>query len=633
VSIEPTEPAATADASRAATLTFVLEAEPSRFSPVAGDAPTQRVNELIYDALYRLDGQLRPVPDLAAALPAYDKAGTTWTVKLRPEVLFHDGSVLTSADVVATYRMAISPNCPFADLCPLVGATLSQVAAPDPATVTFTLRARSAPFLALVLARLPILPQAAVGASLQRWQDAAGTLEPDLVTALTERIAAATNDEDCIAEAPPPECDLAFYAADLEAMLRQAGVALPESARFPAANGEVDRSAYAAELLLMAQDLDAALRGKDIDRLAAAFPLLDFQRRPVGTGDYALRGYRPGQSVELERVTPDAGRAGVPEAARGLIITDPAAAATALKTGDADWLAVASPDEVPALESDPAVRVAGRPGAGYRGIVFNTRAGRPYAAAEARRAFAMCVDRERDVRAATSGRATVAPTPVAPGSWAWIAPVSAPRRSAAAARRSLQEAGWKLGADGIFVREGLRLSSELWVRPSRADQRAFAEAASQQLRACGIELQVRDLGFSGDQLLRQLEWPNDFDTYLLAQELGGDPHQDLARLHSRHITSEANPGDTNFGGWNDPRADQLIDAGATTLDPVERARIYAELQELIASEVPLYPCWYDVVYSGLSRRVSLPAGQPDLAQPGFDLDPESWRLRPAAGAP
>ena len=600
---------------------------------MATDAPTQRVNALIYNALYRLDSRLRPVPDLAAAMPVYDAAGTTWTVPLRAGITFHDGSPFTSADVVQTYQLALSPNCPFADICADVAGSLTAVAAVDPLTVTFTLRAPWAPFLTLGLARLPILPQAVLVASLARWEQGAGGIDPDTVTALTDRIASATNDEDCIAETPPPECDLSFYAADLEDLMRRVDVAPPEEARFPGPDGTLDRSAYSAELLLLAQQLDAALRGQQADRLAAAFPLLDFQQRPVGTGAYALREYRPGESVELERVSADAGRNGVPLAARGLIIPDPAAAATALKTGDADWLAVVSPDEVPALEGDPAVRVAGRPGAGYRGIVFNAREGRPYAAPEARRAFAMCIARPAAVEEATSGRATMATTPLAPGSWAAVDPSRAPKHAPAAAQRSLERAGWQRGADGIFVREGRRLSSEIWIRPSRGDQRAFAQAASEELRACGIELLVRELGFSADQVLRQIEWPNDFDTFLLAQQLGLDPHQDLSVLHSAHITSEQNPGDANFGGWNAPRADQLIDQAAASLDQATRAGLYAELQELVAAEVPLYPWWYDIVYSGLSPRVILAAGALDPSQPGFDRDPQAWRLRGPAEAP
>src|SRR3712207_6873843 len=42
------------------------------------------------------------------------------------------------------------------------------------------------------------------------------------------------------------------------------------------------------------------------------------------------------------------------------------------------------------------------------------------------------------------------------------------------------------------------LSTELLVRPGRADQLAFATGAAEQLSECGIELRVREAGLSSD---------------------------------------------------------------------------------------------------------------------------------------
>lgn len=52
--------------------------------------------------------ELRPV--LAAQLPEPNQDFTTWTVKLRPGVKFHDGTDFGADDVVATYREVLNPN-------------------------------------------------------------------------------------------------------------------------------------------------------------------------------------------------------------------------------------------------------------------------------------------------------------------------------------------------------------------------------------------------------------------------------------------------------------------------------------------------------------------------------------------
>ncbi len=606
---------------------FAVGGEPTLFSPAATDAPSRRVNALLYSALYRLDGALRPVPDLAAGLPVVAPDGVTWSVSLRAGLRFHDGSPLTAADVVFTYRLALSANCPFGEgIC---GAVAERLAAVDPAgaeSAVFRLRARSAPFLSLGLAALPILPEKAVRASSARLEATVRRVDRTKVTQLTERIAAATNAERCIAETPPHECDIASYAAELEATLRTAGIALPEQARFRQPGGEADRQLYASTLLAMVEGLASSLQTRDIDALAAAFPLLDFQRRPVGSGPYALVEYRPAQTVELVRKAPANGT-GVPGRARAVILVDPSAAATALRTGDVDWLPEVSADEVPTLEDERNVRVAGRPGSIYRAIVFNVRPGRVYAELAARQAFAGCLEREATIRQATSGRAALAWSPTSPASWAHRRSPIFPRPDPAAAQALLRAAGWRRGPDGIQVKNGVRLSSRIYVRSSRGDQLAFAQSASEQLRRCGIELRVEELGFSGDALLRQIGYPNDFDTYLAENRLGLDPHEDFAIFHTRRITTRANPGDSNFGGWSNRQADLLIDGAAAELNPVRRVQLYHQLQDILARELPLYPLWYETSYAGLSPRVIRPEGEIDLRSPFYDWDVDRWRLR------
>jgi peptide/nickel transport system substrate-binding protein len=51
------------------------------------------------------------VPGLATDWSLADDA-RTWTFKLRPDVLFHDGSPLTAADAAASIRRAAGPGMP-----------------------------------------------------------------------------------------------------------------------------------------------------------------------------------------------------------------------------------------------------------------------------------------------------------------------------------------------------------------------------------------------------------------------------------------------------------------------------------------------------------------------------------------
>jgi ABC-type transport system substrate-binding protein len=588
------------------------------------DESTRRINSFLYRALYRLNDHLVPVADVAALAPKVSRSG--WRLTLAKGLQFVDGSPLTAADVAFTYRLALSPNCPFAAaVCKVVQDHVASVAAVNPGTVEFKIRARSWVLVSLAFSQLGILPERAVRASEERFRTATRALKVADVQVLTDRIGGATNAPECVADSPPATCELGSYVSDLEGVLDSAQVRLPETARFRLPSGGVDQDAYASALLDLVQGLIASLGSKEPDSVAAAFPLLDFQRNPVGSGPYALASYRPGESVVLTRKEADpTGRS--PREVRVLIITDPSAAATALKTGDADWLPDVSPDEVPSLEDDPAVQVAGRPGEIYRAIVFNVRPGRVYADPAARGAFARCLDKEALVREATSGRATVAWSPISPASWAFRRSPDTPSVNVDAARALLEKAGWREGTDAVYARRGQRLTSQIYVRPSRADQLAFAQAASGQLARCGIELRVRELGFSGDVLLKQVGWPNDFDTYLAENPLGLDPAVDFSIFQSSRITTQANPGDLNFGGWSNPLADRLLKEATIELRSPRRAELYGQLQDLLARELPLYPLWYETSYAGVALRIGREGGRIDPADPYYSWDADRWIL-------
>ena len=126
-------------------LTVAVDSGPSSLDPrVGSDEASRRFQDLVFNALVRTGDDARPVPDLAAAIDAPDPL--TLVVRLRAGVRFHDGALLTSADVVDTYRSIVDGRVPSfrrADL-----EMLSSVEAPDPATVVFRLARPFAPAVA-----------------------------------------------------------------------------------------------------------------------------------------------------------------------------------------------------------------------------------------------------------------------------------------------------------------------------------------------------------------------------------------------------------------------------------------------------------------------------------------------------
>jgi peptide/nickel transport system substrate-binding protein len=85
------------------TLTFLIESSPNNLDLRQGtDAQSERIGDLLYDALVRKDEHFNLQPWLAASWDRPDPL--TWIFHLRPGVRFHDGHPLTSADVAYTLR-------------------------------------------------------------------------------------------------------------------------------------------------------------------------------------------------------------------------------------------------------------------------------------------------------------------------------------------------------------------------------------------------------------------------------------------------------------------------------------------------------------------------------------------------
>ena len=129
--------AVTGDSTAAlALLTALL---PETLNPIAGTDSNGmgKVNE----GLLTLAGRQGELPDLVPQLAAQDpepsEDARTWTVRVRPDVTFSDGSPLTSHDVVATYRAILDP----ASASPIAGdlSMIDSVSAPDDETVVFAL--------------------------------------------------------------------------------------------------------------------------------------------------------------------------------------------------------------------------------------------------------------------------------------------------------------------------------------------------------------------------------------------------------------------------------------------------------------------------------------------------------------
>jgi len=92
------------------TLQYYLSNEPRSLDPaLSTDVPSGEIVAMLYDGVTQFDVDGHLVPGLASRWEI-DAAGTTYTFHLRPGITFHDGSALTTADVVGSWKRALDPK-------------------------------------------------------------------------------------------------------------------------------------------------------------------------------------------------------------------------------------------------------------------------------------------------------------------------------------------------------------------------------------------------------------------------------------------------------------------------------------------------------------------------------------------
>ncbi len=633
---ETTEPTATPAPTPAPTirpttddrLVVIAPEHPTRLLP--GDnlnATEQLLVDVLYDPLYRLDKDMRPVPELAKDFPQIKKTddGYEWTIPIKIDARFHSGQKLKASDVLFSLRMAASHSCPLGrNLCETVRTYMTEDPVRDDNVVTFTLSEPYAPFLTEVLAQLPILSQEDVKDATRDLISAADRLNENRPDKLIADIYDAVLSDECSEADPPRGCRLTDYRRQLEQVFRRAEIELPAEAPYTDSTGYFDEDTYLGDLLDRLAALAQVFDSEDQDKNSAALGLLDASVTPFGGGPYELVNIRRDGTYVLkanQKHTRNVANIGRMEVR---IEQDPEVATAQLLNGAADWVLEVRDDQADIIEAAEGYRAAARPTDVQYGVLFNVRPDKVYFDIQTRRAFVECIDHE--------GLATVleedqplATTPYTATSWAIPEGVELTPRNVESANQWLDMAGWQMAADGVRVREdGTRLSTSIAVRPTNVELFRFATAATEQLAECGIELVVDELDLTGGDMLNQLRYPNDFDTLMWTRWLGADPDTAVRAFESSRITTEDHVADENASGFTSELVDLHVANARETMSEEERAASYASVNEEIEKLIPYWPLWYESQTSAVSARLKDREGPVDPAVSRYHWDVSSW---------
>ncbi len=118
------------------TLTFVPQADLAIVDPIWTTATVTRNHAfLVFDTLFGQDAAFKPSPQMAAGASA-EADGKTWTIKLRPGLMFHDNTPVLGRDCVASLQRWGKRDA-FGQA--LMAAT-DEISAPDDSSIRFRLK-------------------------------------------------------------------------------------------------------------------------------------------------------------------------------------------------------------------------------------------------------------------------------------------------------------------------------------------------------------------------------------------------------------------------------------------------------------------------------------------------------------
>ena len=329
----------------------------------------------------------------------------------------------------------------------------------------------------------------------------------------------------------------------------------------------------------------------------------EMTRHPVGSGPFKFVSAETDKEVVIERNDDYWGEKAKLARVRFAVVPDATTQALELRKGSADVIINASfpPDTVLTLEREPYLAVESAPGTRLAYLGFNLRD--PILKdVRVRQAVAYALDRQPMIDYLWRGEAQPARSMLPPQSWAYNGNVTAYNHDPGKARKLLDAAGYP-EVNGVRFHITMKTSTD-------ENTRLMVAVIQQQLREVGIALDIRSFEFGtffadvthGAFQLYGLRW------------IGANEDPDIFEyaFHSAKFP----PNGANRGYYLNPQVDALIDQARREVDPAVRKPLYAELQRILAEELPYIDLWYlDNVLVHNKRVVNLklnPAGNYDF---------------------
>ncbi|EEN05095.1 Oligopeptide transporter, periplasmic-binding protein [Bacillus thuringiensis IBL 4222] len=338
--------------------------------------------------------------------------------------------------------------------------------------------------------------------------------------------------------------------------------------------------------------LSKAYYGKDYKQNTSLDYLKDLYGKPLAAGPYKFEKYIPGQEVRF--VANENYYAGKPKIQNFIYkITSGDTKLQLFQTGEVDHTGLGTGDEV--LEQAKALEFANiqiETAPSYSYIYMNNN--KPYLKdKKVRQALIYGLDRKKYVDTALKGYGTVANVPIHPTSWAYTEEgVNKYEYDKEKAKKLLDEAGWKVGSDGIREKDGQKLKLSYFGPSSAKDSDLLIPIAKENYKEIGVEFNPEFMDFN--TMLSKVN-KGDYDLASVSTPITSDPSETAGEY-----LSTAN--ETSLG-YKNAKVDELIQKGIETVDIEKRKPIYKELYKELSDDPPVILLNYRRTITGYNGNI------------------------------
>lgn len=300
----------------------------------------------------------------------------------------------------------------------------------------------------------------------------------------------------------------------------------------------------------------------------------DLHAKPLGCGAYKFVENKPGQEVKLvANENYYLGKPNIPNLIYKVTSAD--TRLQMLQTGEIDMdMITVNEDNVNKLQEAGFLDIHIFPTNGYGYIGMNVE-NEKFADPKVRQALTYGLNRAEIVEASfTGGYADVINEPQSKESWAYSKGSNDYPYDPEKAAALLDEAGWKVGSDGIREKDGKKFEIKFTASTPNEVNEAIIPVAQANYQELGIKFEAEQMDFNAVR-----EQVNSGKVEMFFMAWGLTPAADATGVFGTG-------GAQNKTGYSNPELDALLLKGLQEIDIEKRKVIYADVYELMNEDLP-----------------------------------------------